>query len=311
MYSGQGSQYYQMGQDLFSKNTIFRASISKADQMHQDMTGFSVLDELYNEQNNKSKIFSETKFTHPAIYMFEYALTQVLLENNIHPDIVLGSSLGELAAATISSAFDFETGLKAVIAQANALEQCKAGSMLAILSDPSLYQRESYLNKYSELAAVNFSNHFVVSGTLENLQNIVTELNQSNIVSQILPVSQAFHSENIENAKQPFLNAIEPLMLNKAKIPIVSCKNANYITELSKEHFWDVVRYPILFQKTIQLLESQGTFNYLDLGPSGTLATFVKYNLSPNSQSKPITLLSPYGQDVKNLDAVLKLFEKI
>ena len=56
------------------------------------------------------------------------------------------------------------------------------------------------------------------------------------------------------------------------------------------------------FDLTIQMLEKRASYTYLDLGPSGTLATFVKYNLHNQSCSKSFSILNPFGQDVRNLE---------
>ena len=235
--------------------------------------------------------------------MVEYALTQVMLENNIQPDFVLGTSVGEFAAAAVAGIISFEDALYAVTKQAQLIEQdCEAGGMLAIVYDPNLYQTQSYLHELSELAAVNFSSHFVVSGRNANLQKIKTLLTEKNITLQSLPVSYAFHSSLIDNAKTDFLSAIQQLTLKNSRIGFISCARANTLTSFSTDYFWEVTRSPIQFQNTIQNFEQQNAALYLDLGPSGTLATFVKYNLAPSSQSKPLSILTPFGQDKKNLD---------
>ena len=71
---------------------------------------------------------------------------------------------------------------------------------------------------------------------------------------------------------------------------------------IEPRHFWDIVHLPIKFKDTIESLEQENNYCYLDVGPSGTLATFVKYNLSKNSRSKSIPILTPFSQNLINLD---------
>jgi malonyl CoA-acyl carrier protein transacylase len=73
------------------------------------------------------------------------------------------------------------------------------------------------------------------------------------------------------------------------------------ITNLAPDFFWDVVRRPVRFDQTIALLESQGSFNYVDLGPTGTLATFLKYALDRTSLSKIFTTMTPFNRTNDNL----------
>jgi acyl transferase domain-containing protein len=73
----------------------------------------------------------------------------------------------------------------------------------------------------------------------------------------------------------------------------------------SAGHLWRVVRQPIRFMAAIQELERADTYRYIDVGPASTLATFLKYGLPKSSRSDVYPLLSPYGQEEKNLAALL------
>jgi bacillaene synthase trans-acting acyltransferase len=169
MYSGQGSQYYQMGRSLFEENNIFRTAMLKADQLYQDMTGSSVLKILYADQNTLGLPFIETLVTHPAIFMIEYALTEVLFSLNIRPNLVLGSSLGEFAAMVTAGVLSFETALTTVIKKAQILQQyCPPGGMMAILHNVELFDTHAWLYENAELAAINFDSHFVIAASPEN-----------------------------------------------------------------------------------------------------------------------------------------------
>ncbi|WP_298626857.1 acyltransferase domain-containing protein [uncultured Legionella sp.] len=302
MYSGQGSQYYHMGQSLFAENPVFKNALEKTDLIYQEMTDDSIVKHLYNDPKNKSTPFTQTQWSHPAVFMIEYALTEVLLAKDIHPDKVLGASLGEFAAAVAAGVLSLESALFAVVKQAQTFAQCPSGGMLAIIHASELYHQESFLHEHSELASVNFDSHFVVAGTNENLQLIQKHLSQQSITFLLLPVSHAFHSTLIDLAKAPFLERIKDLNIQPPKIEFTSCKNARSSASFTHEHFWELARQPILFQKTIQELEKKEPAIYIDVGPSGTLATFVKYNLSAESQSIPVPFITPFGNDAKNLE---------
>lgn len=305
MFSGQGSQYYQMGKSLFAANKTFRDWMLKGDRICQDLIGLSITNHLYDVQIPRSQPFTKTLLSHPAIFMFEYGLIQILLEKNIYPNFVLGTSMGEFAAAVTCGILSFDSALESLIKQAQALENCAEGGMLAILHSSDLYHSQDYLNQFSELAAINFPANFVVSGQQDHLKIIRNKLKEKNILSQMLPVSHAFHSSLIDEAKTPFLNSIQQLKLENPKIPFISCADAKNLISVSHNHFWKIIRSPILFENVIQDLEKQQAVLYLDVGPSGTLANFVKYNLSSTSQSKQLALLTPFGDEIKNLENAL------
>lgn len=304
LFSGQGTHYYQMGREFFEKEKTFKKWMLIGNDLFYRTTGIDLLKELYDENHKISELFNKTLLTHSAIFLFEYALSQVLLEKGIFPDYVLGASLGEFVAAAVSEALSFEAALLAVIRQAESLEQyCPNGGMLAILGPVELYQ-EKPIAALSELAGVNFSKHFVVSGKQKDLAAIEFFLKEKGVVAQSLAVSHGFHSSYIDAAKNIYLEKIKDLSLNKLKVPWISCSKAQTLSAITKEHLWDVVRQPILFQKTIQQLEAIGNYTYLDLGTSGTLATFVKYNLLPPSGSQVMPLLTPFGSHLHKLELI-------
>lgn len=307
MFAGQGAHYYQMGQALFEQEPIFKQWLEAADRIYQNLTGLSIIHTLYYENNKKTDSFARTLLTHPAILMVEYALGQVLLAYGIQPDYVLGTSLGEFTAAVFAGMMSFETALLAVIKQAQILEmKCPPGSMLAILAPADLYQNDIFLGKRITLAADNFHSHFVVSGEPHHLTLLEQYLTSQTISFQRLAVSHAFHSPLIDQGATEYCHFASQQSISPPSLPFISCAYAQRLTFVSPSHWWDSIRLPIQFQATLKHLEDKNHYHYVDVGPSGTLATMVKYNLSADSTSRPYPLLTPFSSDIKNLKKVIE-----
>jgi trans-AT polyketide synthase/acyltransferase/oxidoreductase domain-containing protein len=122
-------------------------------------------------------------------------------------------------------------------------------------------------------------------------------------------VSIGFHSALIEPAAPIYTDFLSFQTYQPPKISFTSCVHADITTPLAQNYLWEVIRKPILFQQTVQALENNQAYVYLDLGPSGTLANFVKYNLTKQSQSKSFPILTPFGQSLPNLEKVKSLFQ--
>jgi bacillaene synthase trans-acting acyltransferase len=305
LFSGQGSQYFQMGRGLYDANAIFRGWMNRLDEMVRQSSGRSVVEALYAETHRKGEPFERTLLTHPAIFMIEVSLAHSLVDAGVAPDMLLGASLGSFAAAVIGGAMDVEDGLRAVVHQAIAFEEsCQAGGMIAILADPALFA-EPFLGMHSELAGVNFASHFVISAMQSDLASIEAELKSRNIGHQRLPVSFAFHSQWMDRARAPFGAFMQSIPRRAGSLPIVCCDQAAVVSDLSGEYFWNVVRRPLRFRETISRLESEGPHRYIDVGPAGTLATFLKYGLAPGSRSAVHPIMTPFGTDQKNLTSLL------
>ena len=305
MFSGQGSQYFQMGRELFEKNDTFRDWMLRLEEIARRLSGRSVIETLYSDVHGRGDPFDRTLLTHPAIFMVEYSLSQTLMHAGLWPDMVLGASVGSFAAAAVAGFIGVEDALTAVIQQAITFEECcEPGGMTAVLADPALFA-EDFLSAGSELAAINFSSHFVISARRRELAKIEAVLKQQNLSYQRLPVSFPFHSQWIEEAKAPFASFMRSIPYKPGQLPLVCCDQVATLSSLSGDYFWNVVRRPIHFRETAARLERQGPYRYIDVGPAGTLATFLKYGLPATTRSTMRAILTPFGFDQKNLAATL------
>lgn len=305
MFSGQGSQYFHMGRALYDGNATFRGWMQRLDETARASAGESIVAALYSDARQKAEPFDRTLLTHPAIFMVEYALAQSLLDAGVWPDLVLGASVGSFAAAAVAGFIDAEDALKAVIRQAVALEEgSERGGMIAILADPALYG-EPFLSDHSELAGVNFASHFVISARQAELAEIEEALKKRSVTYQRLPVAFPFHSQWMDEAKAPFASFMRSVRCNPGRMPLACSDRTELLSALSDGFFWDVVRNPIRFREMTVRLEREGTYRYIDVGPAGTLATFLKYGLGTATKSSIHSILTPFNTDQKNLSAVV------
>lgn len=305
MFSGQGSHSYQMGRALYDQLPAFRERLDILDIAARRAIGRSVIAALYHEKHLRNEPFDRVLLSHPAIYMVECALAHALIEAGVRPDIVLGVSLGMFAAAEVAGCLNGSDALASVISQARLLrEHCSEGNMYAVLSHPSLYER-SGLCQLADFAGGNFDAHFVISTERGRAAAVEAELSARGVTWQKLAVSYAFHSRWIEPLRSPFEAHVRALEHLPAAIPVACCAGIELMTRLPPNHLWQVIRRPIHFQQTIEYLEEYGEYLYIDVGPSGTLATFVKYLLRHRRRSRSCAVLSPFGHDLQNFQAAL------
>ncbi|MCB2360152.1 acyltransferase domain-containing protein [Clostridium estertheticum] len=308
LFSGQGSQYYHMGKNLYLNNPVFRNSMDKLDKMIKKITGTSVLGVLYNENVKKSETFNSIQYTHPSIFMVEYSIAQVFIEMNIYPDYVLGTSLGEFASCAIAGVMSCEEILECIIEQAKMIEKnCCRGGMLTIVNDHKLYFENRILNENSQIVAINYNSHFVVSGRIDGLKEIESHLKNKGILYLRLPVLFGFHSSFIDSAALSYNNFLASKIYSQPRTNVISCTEGNKVTSFSKSYFWDVIRKKIDFPSALKSISDEEKHIYIDLGPSGTLANFTKYNLSKASKSSIHSVITPFNNEINNLEKLLIL----
>lgn len=305
MFTGQGSQYFQMGLELYKNNSVFREVADSLDKQVHDLLGESVLAQVYCHGKSQGDCFDRLLYTHPAIFIIEYALARTLIEIGIEPAKTVGASLGEFAAASIAGILPPETALAAVVKQALLVEEkCLPGFMTAIFHHPSLYD-EPLLHRHCELAAVNFASHFVVSGEPEAIINIEKALRVRDILYQRLPILYGFHSQLIEPAGVSYREYLSTQQFYENKIPFVSCLTGE-IRRITEEHFWNISRKKIGFLDALTTLEQQGPNIYIDISPGSTLANFVKRGINTNSGSEIYPIMTAFQTDVSNFTKLVK-----
>jgi malonyl CoA-acyl carrier protein transacylase len=143
-----------------------------------------------------------------------------------------------------------------------------------------------------------------VSALRRELDQIEKTLQKRNLSFQRLPVSVPFHSRWIECAKAAFDPFSGPERYAKGCLPLMCCDRAVTLSLLPGDYFWNVVRRPIRFHDATIRMEKRGSYRYIDVGPAGTLATFLKYGLPRASKSRVHAILTPFGVDQKNFAAV-------
>ena len=309
LFSGQGSQYYQMGRGLYDSQSVFRNWMNRLDEIASPKIGQSIVSYLYDSQRSPSDPFERILFNHPALFMVEYSLAQAVMDLGIQPNYLIGASMGEFVAAAVSGAISAEDAISVLIEQARLFEEkLPSGGMLAILADVQLYDNTPEIHQNAELAGIHYNSHFVVSGRSDRLDSIETYLRDRNIIFLRLPVGFAFHSSEIDFIQNPFEKLHDKVSFGKPSIPIRSCATGEMLDRVDPSHLWTVIREPVRFKEIIETIKLRNETVFIDLGPTGTLANFLKCILTAEARTNIISVMSPYGAGADNLN-VLKYLQ--
>jgi trans-AT polyketide synthase, acyltransferase and oxidoreductase domains len=268
VFPGQGSQKKGMGASLFEE---FAEITSTADKI----LGYSIKELcLEDPQDN----ISQTNYTQPALYVVN-AMTW--LKKMEKPDFLAGHSLGEYNALFAAGAFDFETGLKLVKERSRLMALAKGGGMAAVIGlDEQAIIDVLEENQFSEISIANYNSQYqiVISGIREEIEKAKPFFEKKGAKLYIvLPVSGAFHSKQMQKAKEEFARFIEPFQFHPLKIPVISNVMAiEYENDKIKELLCSQIISPVKWTDSVRYLMSKGEMTFEEIGIGNVLTNLIK-----------------------------------
>lgn len=292
MFSGQGSQYVNMGKNLYDTYPFFKEVLDDGFAYLQELNGTDYKSILFNDTNELDEKINQTIYTQPLLFVFEYAIAQLLMVLGIKPTHMIGHSLGEYVAATISGVFSFKEALKIVSKRAKLMAKVPEGDMLSI-GVPIHQIKKEILNQVS-IAAINANDSFVVSGAKSDIALVKKELEKEEVLFTVLKTSHAFHSEMMNIILEDFEEELKTITLQKPQIPFISNISGQFITEkeaTSIQYWSDHIIESVKFEKGIKELISINHSLFIEIGPGRTLTSFYKKSQNTNLSNEVVTTI--------------------
>ena len=285
VFSGNGAQWAGMAQAAMVANATFRKAVREADQHLKPLLGWSVAKLL--TAGVDAETLAATDHAQPLLFAVQLGVVAALAEQGITPSVVLGHSVGEVAAAWACGLLSMQAACRLIVARSHQQHETRGQGRMAALG-ASAEQAAPVLAACSmegepalEIAAVNAPGAITVAGPPAALLRLDAAAKEQRWSYIPLDLDYAFHSAYMDSVKAGLLRDLRGMRGRSPRVPMVSTVTAEVLdaTHCNGAYWWRNLREPVDFQGALTRAVKFSPRLFIEIGPNPVLLSYLREGL--------------------------------